>query len=259
MSRKTVQLGVDDENLARKGVKIKFDTGQTYRLSLAGIPGLAEGQPDFTKPPEFEVTERFFCKPLKTFIRYAGSEHDRFLGAEQVRTYCVAPVINWPNMSRSLPPEVQLQVMLSEFKVELWMVPGNAYRDLRNIAVTYPLSKRDLQVTCSDAQYQKITMLPMENSMLEQVFNKRGNPVIDKAITKLLDELAHVRQEMGKELGRELSAAEIDAQLTGSVAGAASTASGGSGAQQQQQRRSAAIPSAQDLDAVLMSMTAPAK
>lgn len=253
MARKTVQLGVDDENLARKGLKIKFDQGQSYRLSLAGIPGLAEGQPDFSKPPEFEVTERFFCKPLKAFIRYAGPEHDRFLGAEQVRTYCVSPVVNWPATSRTLPQDIALQVMLSEFKVELWMVPGNAYRDLRSIAGTYPLSRRDLQITCSDAQYQKITMLPMENSMLEQVFAKRGNPVIDKAIAKLLEELAHVRQELGKELGRELSAADIDAQLTGSVGAPAGGGAAGT------QRRATAIPSTADLDSLLQGMTAPSK
>lgn len=253
MAYKTVQLGVDDEQLARKGLKIKFDVGPNYRISLAGIPGLAEGQPDFSKPPEFAVTERFFHKGLKTFIRYAGPEHDKFLGAEQVKTYCVTPIISWPNVSKSLPPEIQLQVMLSDFVVNLWMLPGKAYRDLRNVAVTYPLAKRDLSVTCTESQYQALTILPMEDSMLEKLFAKRSAEAAQKAINRICEEVKHAQHELVKELGREMTPEQIEAALSGSVG--TSAGAGGAGGAGGQQRRPQSMPSTADLDTLLQGIT----
>lgn len=251
MSHKIVQLGVDDEALARKSLKLKFEANTSYRLSIASVPGLTEGNPDFDKPLEFAVTHRFFCKALKTFVAYGGPEYDRFLGTEQVRTYGVAPVICWPTPPKSLPPEMQLQVMLSDFTIHLWLVPGNAYRDLRNIAQTYPLQKRDLSINCSDAQYQKITMLPMEDSMLEKLFAKRGAEAAQKAINRIIEEVRAIKNEMGKEMGRELTPAELDAALSGGVAPAAAGA-GNAGAGQ---RRGSMMPSTADLDNLLQNMS----
>ncbi len=219
-------FGQNDENIGRKSVKFKGETGRQYRLSMCWWEGIDDGKIDLTgKTPKFVGAKRFYFEGVG-YILDGGPEFAKIAG-QAARLSIATVVVNWP-----IGPDGSIdmdRVKKLDFKVLPWIFSEDKYKSFTPIHREFHFGQHDLTVNCSDSKYQKMTFSPCKDSLLAKLAG--SDKATAKAVTEhVIERTQAIVANIQAEIGRELSIDKLREKLAGGGGGNAGNAAAAAGA-----------------------------
>lgn len=215
---KTFSFDQGDQDLDSSGLRLKFEQGRTYRLSMVIFPS-TNGKTDPTKPPRWWATTRYYHEGIRQFVEYT-EDHRKFLtGANKPRNYAATIVVMHPVDAKG---KIDMGRMATDTQVKYLLVDKTKYADIKNLQDEFPFGSNDLVVTCTDTQFQKITVRTTQKNMFLECLQKAQtdpNSPIAGVVTALVSRIKQVGERLnGSELANRYSVAEIENRLRGALA-----------------------------------------
>ena len=110
------------------------------------------------------------------------------------------------------------------WKVQPWVFSTDKYNTIKKSNKRFPLLKHDLALSCTDAQYQKMTFSP-EGENLFQAMLASDKPAVKATVSKILKDIKGVAANIHRDLARDLTVDQVREALGEDV----DTPTGGSG------------------------------
>lgn len=242
----TITFDQGDRDLDASGDRIKFEAGRTYRLSFVIFPPTPDKKPDFKQPPRWWQCERYWNSHIKQYVTYDDS-HRRFLtGTDKARHCASTVVILWPTDQKG---KLDANRIETDSKVGYVLFDKDKYGNVKALQDEYPLGDNDLMVTCTDTNFQKITVRNTKGNMFEQLAARAAaepGGAAARIVSGMLDRIKRVAQKLnGGEIAHKLTAAEVDAKIRGGAAGGRGGASSAAAA------AAASVPSPEEIDGLI--------
>lgn len=218
---KTFSFDQGDQELDSSGLRLKFEQGRTYRLSMVVFPTGPDKKPDLSKSPRWWSTTRYYHEGIRQFVEYPRDDsHRKFLsGANKPRVYAATIVVNWPVDSKG---KIDMSRVPTDTQVKYLLVDKTKYSDIKNLQDEFPFGANDLVVTCTDTQYQKITVRTTQKNMFVECVQKAQtdpNGQIAGLVSALIPRIKQIGERLnGSELANRYSVEEIENRLRGALA-----------------------------------------
>ncbi len=215
------EMGFDlnDDGVGSKGNRLKLKEGDKFRVSFAWWPGLEDGKPVLDSPsPRFLGGKRLYLAGVGYFMD-RGPEYVKIAGSPS-KMQIGTVIIKWPTDSSGAIDKAKFAS--GDFKAMSWIISGDKYQNLKTTNSEWPLGSYDLNIACTDTQYQKITISPCRESLLRKILEK--DPVKAAAI---IAQAKAVAEGLPGELAQDLTIEQIRAKLAGGPVGARPTAGSG--------------------------------
>jgi hypothetical protein len=217
-------FGQNDEGLGSKTRKFKAKEGEKYRISFAWWPGVEAEKPNLDAPtPKFIGAKRLYVQGVGYFLDN-GPEYVKLAGGPSKQAVATV-IIVWPTDSSGALDRAQFQS--GHFKVFSWIFSADKYRLISSTHREFPLGMHDITVTCTDTQYQKLTVLPCRDNLLRMILSK--NTDLAKSLMVQINDLV---QNLPAELAQDLSLDQVRERMGKAGGGVSPTSSvtGGMGA-----------------------------
>ena len=220
-------FGEGDGHIGGRQKKFKAQEGQTYRVSFIWLNGLDTGTLDFGSEeapgkPKFVGGQTHFL-PNCGFVFNKGPEYTKLAG-EAPKARIGTIIVVWPTDKSGKLDKARLAN--GEGEVLPWIFSGDKYRSLGQIHDEFPLVDHDITMSCSDAQYQKLTFTPCKENLLKALINKTDNPTAVTTVARLIGEAQQIASNLPNEIGKDWSLDQIREKMAG---GGSPMASGGGG------------------------------
>jgi len=190
-------FGEGDENLGSKSKRFKAKEGEKYRVSFPWLPGIEENKPNFDAPtPKFTGCKRLYLAGVGYFLD-KGPEYVKLAGA-QSKMQVATLIIKWPTDSNGALDKAKFQD--GQFEVMPWIMSADKYRNIEQNHREFPLGQHDLSLTCTDTQFQKITISPCRENLFRKLFEKDPGGLAGKIIAAMKDAIPTVQPELAQDL-----------------------------------------------------------
>jgi len=203
-------FGEGDAGVGGKSKPFKADANRSYRVSFVWWKGLDQGKPDLDSPGPIFVGEDANFIPGVGYVINKGPEYTKLAGGEAPRKRIGSVIVVWPT-------DKQGQVdksALSRGDVEIlpWIISGDKFVSLKAINAEFPFGSHDFTLSCSDAQYQKMTFTPCRDSLLRALL---GNPKAGSIVTDMIAKAQVVVSKIMDHVGRDMTPQQIREKLAG--------------------------------------------
>ena len=203
----------DEAVTSGKFERFKAKEGETYRVSFAWWP-LKDGLPDFTSgTPRFTAAKRFFIQNVG-YVLDSGPEVARYAPGPSKLTVGTVLIV-WPTNRKGEPDKSRL---LTDYDVKPWLFSTTIYDTLKTIHKEFPFAEKDLLITCTDTQYQKMNLVPC-NSSIMRTFLAADTAQAKAAVDAIFAAVKGVDAGMQDLIARKLTPAQIAEKLGGAPAG----------------------------------------
>ena len=210
-------FGNNDEKVGAKNRRFKAKDGETYRLSFIWWPGLEEGAPNLdASTPKFIGCKRLYIQGVGYFMD-KGPEYVKLAGSPS-KMYAGTIVCQWPTNSQGKLDAARFQS--GDFDVLSWVMSTDKYRAIGSSHDQFPLGKHDLTLKCTDAQYQKLTILPCRENLFRELLEK-----FPEKAKRIMSEALELASELPRDIAQDLTLDQIREKL--GAGGGSSIASGG--------------------------------
>lgn len=207
-----IGFGKGDDDLDSRTKNFKAKDGEKYRVSLVWWPGSEDGKPNLNaESPEFIAGKRLYLAGVGYFLD-KGPEYAKLVG-EQSRKQVATVICVWPTDSKGGVDKAKFQE--GKFQVLPWIIGADKYRNIEQNHNEFPLGSHDLNLTCTDAQYQKMTIAPARENLFRKLVEgapERAKPILDK-----VQELVAL---LPGQFAQDLSIEQIRAKMAGQAGGA---------------------------------------
>lgn len=221
-----IGFGQNDENLGSKSNRFKAKEGEKYRISFGLWAGLEDGKPNLDAPtPRFIGVKRLYIQGAGYFID-KGPEYVKLAGGPSKMAIGTI-IIVWPTDSAGTLDKGRFQN--GDFKVCEWIISVDKYRNIEQNHAEFPLGQHDLTLSCTDTQYQKITISPCRENLFRKILEKDG-----ERAAKIIESIKAAAENLQSSMAADLTIDQIREKLgrgnASSPTGRASGTSGASGA-----------------------------
>lgn len=209
-----------DETVGKRENRTKFKAkeGEGYRISIAWWP-IKDGLLDLdAKTPFFIGEKRSFISSVGYFFD-KGPEYAKLAG-KPGRQAIATILVKWPTDKRGVLDKQRFAN--GDYEVMPWIFSGTRYNEIKEQHEEWGLGKHDLKLTCTDTQYQKMTIMSTKDSCLAIIMESPKRTEQAKAISQ---EIAELAQSMRRELGQDLTLDQIRERMGQDVASAAPASS----------------------------------
>lgn len=189
---KDFSFGSGDSSIGKKSNRFKGKEGETYRVSFVwtGEGGVCR----------FTGCERHYVPGVGYFL-HKGPEYARVAGGPP-KTAVATVVLVWPtNKHGQLDKEAFAKG--EGWEVKPWVFSAERYDQLRRRNEQFPLHEFDLQITCTDTQYQKMDLSPCRESLVAKLAgsdNERSKAIIEAIQAEVRTVEAGIRADMARDL-----------------------------------------------------------
>jgi hypothetical protein len=215
-------FGQNDESIGQKSTKFKLKEGESYRLSFAWWPGSESSQPDLNAPsPKFIGAKRLYMNGVGYFLD-KGPEYTKIAG--QASKMVIATIVAvWPTDQRGgLDKE---RFARGDVRVMPWIFSQDKYKMFQQNHSEFPLGQHDLTVSCTDTQYQKITVSPCRESLFRKLLDANNR---EKApLSSILAGVQQIAANLQAEIARDMTLDQIRTALGQGGAAPTARAAGG--------------------------------
>lgn len=217
-------FGSGDEVVGKKGKRFKAEKDRSYRVTFCWFRDLDASGAPVQKPDNIRFTgcQRIYKQGVG-YILYKGPQYAEFGAPKQT----IATVICvWPT-------DKDGQIDINSFKagtgwsVMPWMFDPEKYNTIKNGNKRFPLIAHDLGISCSDAQFQKLTFTPEPDNLLLKMLNSSSQTHKDIA-RKIIEQARQIGEGLNRDLARDLTVDEVRIALGGDVAPTGGGGGGGS-------------------------------
>lgn len=168
----------------------------TDRISIAMRRKDGDGKPIMDKIG-FVVVNTHYHPNLGYVICNNGYCCER-MGAPKSRISTI--VVQYPTDQEGVIDKPNLK----KYRVMPWVFGADKFKDLKRINRSNPLTEKDLEVTCKDVQYQKLSLVPSG----EAIWLKNEDLKAD-----VLKKVAKLEEVLPDILGKKLTTEELREQL----------------------------------------------
>lgn len=203
----------DETVSSGKFERFKAKEGETYRVSFVWWP-MVNGRPDFSNgTPRFTGAKRFFIQNVG-YILDSGPEIARYATQPSKMTVGTVLVI-WPTNRKGEPDKSRLA---SDYDVKPWLFSGTIYDTLKTIHKEFNFGEKDLLITCTDTQYQKMNLVPCNSSIMRQ-FLASETAAAKSTVDAIFAAVKGVDDGMQALIARKMTPEQIREKLGGAPAG----------------------------------------
>lgn len=205
-------FGMDDDSAASIGdaTRYKGKAGETDRVSFAYFPLDDDGAPDLAKAPLWVKANRHYVQGVGYFVS-GGKEWDDLAaahGSKGPKTNLATVVVIWPTSSDG---SVDKERLKKDWKVRTLVVSKDKFSALVKIHQEWGLGSSDVSITCTDAQYQKMTYTPCKQHFLKDIL---ANPKAVKLKARLMAAITDaIEVNMKNDLGKPLTLDQLRERL----------------------------------------------
>lgn len=189
-----------DDKVGVKSNRFKAKDGETYRASFIWYPGTEEGTPDYTKNPRYIGCKRGYRDGVGYFL--TSSPELEKLSQNPPKPVVGTVIVLWPTDRKGDVDKARLQA--GDFAVNSFVFSEEKYQDLKSKNAEFAFGKHDVKITCTDAQYQKLTFTPCSNSLLETIRDKKP-----EVYARILDEVRLAIEALPGEMAQNLTVQQV--------------------------------------------------
>jgi hypothetical protein len=208
-----------DDTIGKKSTRFKAESDRTYRVtfcwfSVHGADGWDDNaafNKDGTLNPDATIRytgcERIY-KPGVGYFLYKGPAYAQFGTPKQnIATILVV----WPTDKDGDLDATSFKAGKG-WKVQPWVFSGDKYNTIKKSNKRFPLLGHDLAMSCTDAQYQKMTFSPEGENLLQKMLES-DKPEIKATLAKILSDIKSVAANINRDLARDLTVDQIKEAL----------------------------------------------
>lgn len=175
-------FGSGDEALGGgKFDRFKAKEGEHYRVSFVWWP-MKGGKPDLSGSPSFTGAKRFYI-PNVGYILDKGPEFAKLAGGPSKPTIATV-VCLWPIDRKGQIDKARFAA--GECEVMPWIFSKDKYDQLQRRHEEFPFGTADLNIACTDTQFQKMDLTPCRESLFAKVLSDpRFSGVADGILAKV--------------------------------------------------------------------------
>jgi hypothetical protein len=203
-------FGDGDKSLNRKTKKFDPEAGKTYLVSFVWYREYnADGTPNLSKNLRFTNCERIYKEGVGYFL-YKGPAYAEF---GKPKTAIATVIAVWPTDNKGNADMSRLQ----DVEVLPWIFSSDKYEILARVNEKFPLVKTDVQITCTDSKFKKITITP-DNTSVMDALRKSEKPGAQALLKSIYGDVDAIANGIRRDLARDLSLDEIREKLGMDVA-----------------------------------------
>lgn len=167
-------FGSGDEVFTSDSKRFKMKDNEKYRLSFVWWPGTEELKPNLdASTPRFIGCKRFFIDGVGFVMDQTGADPAIQRLAGQPSKHQAATIICvWPVMSDGVNID-KGRFAAGDFRVAPWTFSLDKYKNIQQNHGNWPLGQHDINVHCTDAKYQKITIAPCRDNLFRNLIEKK--------------------------------------------------------------------------------------
>lgn len=189
-----------DDKVGVKSNRFKAKDGETYRASFMWFPGTEEKTPDYTKNPRYIGCKRGYRDGVGYFL--ASSPELEKLSQNPPKPVVGTVLVLWPTDRRGEVDKDRFSK--GDFDVKSFVFSEDKYQDLKTKNSEFPFGTFDVKITCTDAQYQKLSFSSCNNSLKELIKEKRP-----EVYATLLDEVRSAIEALPGEMAQNLTIQQL--------------------------------------------------
>lgn len=208
------EFGKGDKIARQESTRFKADAGKKYRASFAWWPEKEDGTPDWDASPRFAGAKRYYVKG-KGFFIHQGPEYQQFFGKEPRKAGATVMVF-WPCSKDGKVLKSELRE--GNFEVLAFIFDPSKYEAFFPFHEEFGFGNFDLQIHCTEAQYQKMTFSPKKDNLLRKMMED-GSESAQKHVAAIMEAVKERVAGLPNELGQSLSLDEIQRRLSGQQRG----------------------------------------
>jgi len=203
-------FGDGDKTLNRKTKKFDPEAGKTYLVSFVWYREYnADGTPNLAKNLRFTNCERIYKEGVGYFL-YKGPAYAEF---GKPKTAIATVIAVWPTDNKGNADMSRLQ----DVEILPWIFSSDKYEILARVNEKFPLVKTDVQITCTDSKFKKITITP-DNTSVMDALRKSEKPGAQALLKSIYGDVDAIANGIRRDLARDLSLDEIREKLGMDVA-----------------------------------------
>ena len=202
-------IGEGDSRIGKKTTRFKAESNTTYRVSFVWFTDTDEnGLPTENASPKFTGCERIYKQGVG-YVLIKDSNRTAMLDLLKAPPkQAVATIICiWPTNKDG-------DLDTASFKsgkgwtVSPWVFSPDKYKEIGRNHKRFPLTKHDLSMACSDAQFQKLTFTPEGENLFAKLMN--SDKAEHKAVAaQIAADVAQVAGNINRDLARDLSIDDV--------------------------------------------------
>jgi len=198
----TIGFGVGDEKVSKgKRKKFKFEESKKYRISFALWPIVEEDGREVLKfdeaSPSIEMNATNYIEDVGHVIN-KGPEYTKLAGESPKQRFATVIVV-WP-LDRNGQLD-QTAVREGKWSVEPYVFSDKKFNQFKDLHLDWHFGECDVKVTCTDTQYQKITLTPVKKNMLRTLMGSKGR----KRFAEALEEIKDCAKQLHWLIGSDMS------------------------------------------------------
>lgn len=222
-------FGSGDESIGGgKFERFKAKEGESYRVSFVWWPTDASGRPNLDAPsPRFIGAKRHYLQGVGYFLS-KGPEYDKIAGGAP-KAQIATVIAIWPTDRKGQLDKTRFAQ--GDVDVKPWIFGQDKYDQLKRRHDEFPFGQYDLNIACTDTQFQKMDLSPArENLFRKAMESDKLKGLVDGILAKVGSIVAEndKKEPVGLRgiIARDLDISKIREKLGGASAssGAAFTA-----------------------------------
>lgn len=217
MSDGVKEFGFGDGDEGISGGKIdrfKGKEGETVRASFVWFPLGEDGVPNLAAPsPRFVGAARHYIAGVG-YVLAKGPEMVRLAGGPAKKT--VATILAfWPTDRKGEIDKDRLA--RGDVDVKPWLFSEAMYDQLKAANAEWPFGAHDLKISCTDSQYQKMTLTSCRESMYAKTLASDKDLAV-RTRKAILDQVDHISRNISGLIAQDVSVEKVREKLGGSPA-----------------------------------------
>ena len=187
------QAGFGDDSLPDGQIeKYKAKVGKIDRIALVWIE---ENTDSGKKEPQFVYANTYYVDKQGYILHKEG--FNKVLKKDPKTRYATIVLVYSTDNNGEFFKDENDKPMLS-YEVKPWYFSEKKFKDLRMLHKKWNLAQHDLEVNCSDEQFQTITIQPHQKSALTTLLKN------EKHGKKIKASIDHLKRELLGGLGRDI-------------------------------------------------------
>lgn len=207
-------FGEGDSHISSgKFERFKPKQGETYRISFVHWPE-KDGVPDLdAASPKFVGARRFYIQGVG-YVLDKGPEVARLAGGGSSKMQIATIIAVWPTDRKGQIDKARI----NDVEVKPWVFSQGVYDSLKTIHNDWLLGQTDITVTCTDTQFQKLTILPAKGSLIRKAAETPALSELAQSVYATVRQMAPKLTDM---IARDLTPEQIREKLGGAPAASA--------------------------------------
>lgn len=202
-------IGEGDSRIGKKTKQFKAESNTTYRVSFVWFTDTDDnGMPTENASPKFTGCERIYKQGVG-YVLIKDSNRTAMIDIlkSQPKQAVATIICIWPT-NKDGDLDTASFKSGKGWEVSPWIFSADKYKEIGRNHKRFPLTKHDLSMACSDAQFQKLTFTPEGENLFTKLLTS-GKPEHVAVAKQIMADVERVAEGMHRTLARDMSVDDV--------------------------------------------------